>query len=175
MRRCSSPTAAQGDVWQWLNEGAWVSWERCWVCSGSGCCIPGVDIPVPASLEQSCPSVLPFGYGGCSSLSVDEESSGPAGALRRGKFYCSASLLGWNSASAAVLACSQRWANLAQAAGSIVMSLNKRKKKGRKKEGKAKLFNRTHKETCWAFPSQVWNWITMVKQPWMFFFFLIFF
>lgn len=92
-----------------------------------------------------------------------------------GKFYCSASLLGWNSASAAVLACSQRWANLAQAAGSIVMSLNKRKKKGRKKEGKAKLFNRTHKETCCAFPSQVWNWITMVKQPWMFFFFLIFF
>lgn len=49
--------------------------ERCldppdWV----SCCIPGVDIPVPASLEQSCHTVLPFGYWGFSSLSVDEWS-----------------------------------------------------------------------------------------------------
>lgn len=41
---------------------------------GLRCCIPGVDIPVPASLEQSCPTVLPLGSWGCSRLSGDEGS-----------------------------------------------------------------------------------------------------
>lgn len=93
-RRCSSP-AAQGGVWQGLNEGPWVSSERCWVClwipHTLRCCIP-----VPASLEQSCHTLLPFGYWGFSSLNVDEWS--PQGLW--GAVLLFPSLLGCNSAAA---------------------------------------------------------------------------
>lgn len=139
-------------------------------------CIPGVDIPVPASLEQSCPTVLPLGYWGCSSLSVDEGSPQELQGSEEGLFDCFPSLLGSDSAAAASLqgccCCLEKscctsgmFTEVSKPGSGKRDNCRELKKKIGKKKGKqAKLFNSTQKENMLSFLSQVWNWKQMVKQ-----------
>lgn len=185
-----------GSAWQWLNKAASVSWERCWVCLGSGpprlsqmlhswcgahpCpCQPLAELPCCASIWIS----------GAFPVSVWTKGAlRPCRGSEEGLFYRFPSPLGCNSASAGTWQRCCCYLEKSCCSSGMFTEVSKpgsgrrdschglKKKREWWKEGrKAKILNSTRKENSLSFLSQAWNWNQMVKQPWLFFPFVLFF